>query len=198
MKELRRQLWQNVFTHDMRRYERHLWNRMEDFSTMLLGETGTGKGAAAAAIGRSGFIPFDEKHRCFAESFTRSFISLNLSQFPETLIESELFGHCKGAFTGAVEAHEGVFTRCSPHGAIFLDEIGDVSVPIQIKLLQVLQERTFCPVGSHEPLRFRGRVIAATNRSLDSLRKRDLFRQDFFYRLCSDMIEVPPLRLRLQ
>jgi DNA-binding NtrC family response regulator len=198
MREFRRHLWQNVFTQEVQLYERYLWNRMEDFSTLLLGETGTGKGTAAAAIGRSGYIPFDEKLDRFSESFMRGFISLNLSQFPETLIESELFGHRKGAFTGAVEAHEGVLARCSPHGAIFLDEIGDVSVPIQIKLLQVLQERTFCPVGSHEPLRFRGRVIAATNRSLESLRKRDLFRQDFFYRLCSDMIEVPPLRQRLQ
>jgi DNA-binding NtrC family response regulator len=198
MREFRRHLWQNVFTREVQLYERYLWNRMEDFSTLLLGETGTGKGTAASAIGRSGYIPFDEKLGRFSESFMRSFISLNLSQFPETLIESELFGHRKGAFTGAVEAHEGVLARCSPHGAIFLDEIGDVSVPIQIKLLQVLQERTFCPVGSHEPLRFHGRVIAATNRSLESLRKRDLFRQDFFYRLCSDMIEVPPLRQRLQ
>jgi DNA-binding NtrC family response regulator len=198
MREFRRHLWQNVFTQEVQLYERYLWNRMEDFSTLLLGETGTGKGTAAAAIGRSGYIPFDEKLGRFSESFMRSFVSLNLSQFPETLIESELFGHRKGAFTGAVEAHEGVLARCSAHGAIFLDEIGDVSVPIQIKLLQVLQERTFCPVGSHEPLRFRGRVIAATNRPLDSLRKRELFRQDFFYRLCSDVIEVPPLRQRLQ
>ena len=134
---------------------------------MLLGETGTGKGTAAAAIGRSGFIPFDEKKGCFAESFMRGFVSINLSQFPETLIESELFGHKKGAFTGAVEEHEGVFARCSPHGAIFLDEIGEARIPSQIKLLQVLQERTFSPVGSHEKLRFRGRVIAATNKPLE-------------------------------
>src|SRR5436309_3131618 len=197
MKELRRHLWNNVFTHDIRFYEQHLWDRMEDFSTLLLGETGTGKGTAAAAIGRSGFIPFDEKKGCFAESFMRGFIALNLSQFPETLIESELFGHRKGAFTGAVEAHEGVLAQGSRYGSIFLDEIGDVSVPVQIKLLQVLQERTFCPVGSHESVRFRGRVIAATNQPLEILLGRKLFREDFFYRLSSDMIEVPPLRQRL-
>ena len=198
MRELRRHLWDNVFTHDIRWYDRYLWNRMEEFSTLLLGETGTGKGTAAAAIGRSGFIPYDDKQHRFAESFTRSFVALNLSQHPETLIESELFGHRKGAFTGAVEAHEGIFARCSPHGAIFLDEIGDVSTPVQVKLLQVLQERTFSPVGSREKLRFRGRVIAATNHPLESLRDKKLFRDDFFYRLCSDVIVVPPLRQRLQ
>jgi DNA-binding NtrC family response regulator len=198
MKEFRRHLWNSVFTHDIRFYERHLWNRMEDFSTMLLGETGTGKGAAAAAIGRSGFIPFDERRGCFAESFTRSFIALNLSQFPEALIESELFGHRKGAFTGAIADHQGVFARCSPCGSIFLDEIGDVSIPVQIKLLQVLQERTFSPVGSHERLRFRGRVIAATNKPLEELRRAGQFRDDFFYRLCSDVITVPRLHQRIQ
>ena len=197
MRELRRHLWQNVFTQEVRLYERYLWDRMEDFSTLLLGETGTGKGTAAAAIGRSGYIPFDEQKGRFAESFMRGFIALNLSQFPETLIESELFGHRKGAFTGAVEAHQGVLARCSPYGAIFLDEIGEVPAPVQIKLLQVLQERTFCPVGSHEAARFRGRVIAATNRRLETLRANNLFRDDFFYRLCSDVIEVPPLRQRL-
>lgn len=197
-KRLRAQLWDNVFTHDISWYERCLWNRMEDFSTLLLGETGTGKGAAAAAIGRSGFIPFNPATQKFEESFTRAFVSINLSQYPETLIESELFGHRKGAFTGAIEKHDGIFARCSPYGAIFLDEIGDVGIPVQIKLLQVLQERTFTPVGSHDKLRFKGRVIAATNKSIDTLRRDGKFRDDFYYRLCSDLITVPPLRQRIR
>ncbi|UCG10995.1 MAG: sigma-54-dependent Fis family transcriptional regulator [Deltaproteobacteria bacterium] len=198
MKELRRKLWNNVFTHDLNLYNNYLWDRMEDFSTLVLGETGTGKGAAAAAIGRSGFIPFDEKKVRFVESFTRSFLALNLSQFPENLIESELFGHKKGAFTGAVEDYEGVFDRCSPNGAIFLDEIGEVSIPVQIKLLQVLQERVFSSVGSHDKHRFNGRVIAATNRPIDELRREKMMRHDFYYRLCSDIITVPPLRQRIR
>ena len=198
MKELRRQLWNNVFTTNIEFYNDHLWDRMEDFSTLILGETGTGKGTAAAAIGRSGFIPYDEKRQQFAESFTRAFIALNLSQFPENLIESELFGHKKGAFNGAVDYYEGILDRCSPHGAILLDEIGEVTIPGQIKLLQVLQEREFSPVGSHERHRFHGRVIAATNRPLEEMRNMGLMRDDFYYRLCSDIIRVPPLRQRIQ
>jgi two-component system, NtrC family, response regulator HydG len=195
---LRCQLWNAVFTNNIRHYQRFLWNRMEDFSTLILGETGTGKGTAAAAIGRSGFIPFNEKHGVFAESFTRNFIGINLSQFPETLIESELFGHKKGSFTGAIEDHPGLFALCTPHGSVFLDEIGDASVPVQIKLLQVLQERTFSPLGSRERKRFSGRVIAATNKPLRELGRQGEFREDFFYRLCSNVITLPTLRCRLQ
>ena len=197
MKELKRKLWNNVFTSNIEWYDKHLWNRMEDFSTLILGETGTGKGTAAMAVGRSGFIPFDSKKGCFADSFTSTFISLNLSQFPETLLESELFGHRKGAFTGAVEDYPGVFDRCSPHGAILLDEIGEVANHVQIKLLQVLQDRVFAPVGSHVKSRFQGRVIAATNRSMEEIVNGKVLRDDFYYRLSSDVIEMPPLRKRI-
>ncbi len=198
MKNFQAGLWNNVLTCDPELYATHLWDKMEDFSTLILGETGTGKGTAAMAIGRSGYIPFDEKKQIFVESFTRSFVSMNLSQFSSSLIESELFGHKKGAFTGAVEDHQGIFNRCSPYGSIFLDEIGEVSVPVQIKLLKVLEERAFSPVGSHKEFRFEGRIIAATNRSLDEINNSRVMRDDFFYRLCSDIIVIPPLRQRIQ
>ena len=198
MRRLREQLWNAIFTCDTRLYVDSLWSKMEDFSTLLLGETGTGKGAAAMALGRSGYIPYLPEKRTFQESFTKAFLSINLSQFSENLIESELFGHRKGAFTGAVENHDGIFARCSRYGAIFLDEIGEVSEPIQIKLLQVLQQRTFSPVGGHEVLRFEGRVIAATNRDLAVQRGNGKFRNDFYYRLSSGCIELPTLRQRIE
>ncbi|MGA7278820.1 MAG: sigma 54-interacting transcriptional regulator [Desulfocapsaceae bacterium] len=197
METLRSHLWRSLFTSFPDLYEKVMWNRMEDFSTFLVGETGTGKGTAATAIGRSGFIPFNEKKTTFSESFTNNFIEINLSQFSESLIESELFGHRKGAFTGAVDDHQGIFALCSPHGAIFLDEIGDVSIPIQIKLLKVLEERSFSPVGGHNKLHFNGRIVTATNKSLIELKQQKTFREDFYYRLCSNVINVPTLRQQI-
>jgi len=198
MRELRMNLWNNIFTHDISYYERYMWDKMGDFSTLLLGPTGCGKGAAAAAIGRSGFIGFDEKGQRFAESFTKTFIPINISQYPETLLESELFGHTKGSFTGAISSHDGLFALCGPYGSIFLDEIGEIGTAVQVKLLAVLEERLFSPVGSHKKIKFHGRVIAATNRTLEQLRHEGGFRDDFYYRLCSDCIMVPSLQQRIQ
>lgn len=197
MQKLRMDLWNNIFTYDIRDYEQTLWDRMEDFSTLLEGPTGSGKGAAAAAIGRSGFIPYDPVKKQFTTRFTTMFLPINLSQYVEALLESELFGHTKGAFTGAVSEHKGIFSLCEKHGAIFLDEIGEISIPAQVKLLKVLEERMFSPVGSHESQRFEGRVIAATNRPIDTLRQEKTFRDDFYYRLCSDCIHVPSLAERI-
>lgn len=197
MRRLRMDLWNNIFTQDIRRYEQYLWDKMEDFSTLLEGPTGSGKGAAAAAIGKSGFIPYDPQRKRFAVSFSQMFVAINLSQYPESLLESELFGHTKGAFTGAVSSHEGLLSLCGRYGSIFLDEIGEIDIPAQVKLLKVLEERTFSPVGSHEKRRFGGRVIAATNRPVNALRQEGKFRDDFYYRLCSDCIRVPSLAERI-
>jgi len=196
MQQLRRDLWRLIFTDDISLYEKHLWNRMEDFSTLILGETGTGKGVAARAIGNAGFIPYDHASRKFTISFTEGFLPYNLSQISPHLLESELFGHQKGSFTGAISSHTGIFARCSRHGSIFLDEIGEISTQIQIKLLQVLQERRFTPVGSQTSMRFSGRVIAATNQNIDEMRKKKLFRDDFYYRLCTETIRIPTLARR--
>lgn len=198
MQELRQRIWANIFTQDLSLYEERLWNRMEDFSTFLVGETGTGKGTAAAALGYSGWLPYDAKAERFERSFTESFVPINLSQFPPSLIESELFGHRKGAFTGAIDDFPGVFGRCHRQGVIFLDEIGEVELNVQVKLLRVLQERVYSPVGSRQIRRFEGRVVAATNQSVPDLRSRGKFRDDLYYRLCSDIIEIPPLRLRIR
>jgi len=196
--ELRMRLWNNIFTFDPHWYLDYLCGKMEDFSTLLLGETGTGKSLVAHTIGCSGLIPFDLTKRRFHESFTRSFQAINLSQYPSSLLESELFGHKKGAFTGAIDHHQGIFARCSTHGAVFIDEIGDIDIPTQVKLLNVIQDRIFSPVGSREKKRFSGRVISATNRDITKLRKDGTFRDDLYYRLCSDVICVPSLHQRLQ
>lgn len=200
MVALREALWNAVFTADLARYRSHLAGRMEPFATLIVGPTGTGKGAAAAAIGRSGHIPFDPASGRFSESFTRVFVPLNLAGLPEGLFESALFGHVKGAFTGAVAAADGLLARCSPHGSVFLDEIGELAPTVQVKLLDVLQERRFTPVGAAAPRAFRGRLIAATHRAVGPAAMAaggSPLREDLYYRLCSDLIEVPPLATRL-
>ena len=194
---LRAAVWQSIFSHNMRRYHRSLYDRMGDLTTLITGGTGTGKELVASAIGKSRFIPYDIRKNQFAESFASSFDPVNLSALSPLLVESELFGHCRGSFTGALADHAGYLESCSPLGTVFLDEIGELDFGIQVKLLRVLQARSFKRVGDVAELEFRGKIIAATNRDLAKEVAEGRFRADFFYRICADHIRTPSLREQL-
>jgi two-component system, NtrC family, response regulator GlrR len=154
-----------------------------DSTVYLHGESGTGKELIAKAIHLAG------------DRRDHAFVALNCAALPETLLESELFGHEKGSFTGAVRSTRGLFTQ-SHGGTLFLDEIGDMPLSTQSKLLRALQERQFYPVGSDVPVEVDVRVIVATNKDLEEQVKKGLFREDLFYRIHVIPICVPPLRER--
>jgi transcriptional regulator with AAA-type ATPase domain len=195
---LRAAVWQSIFTHDMRRYRRALYRRMGDVATLIVGPSGTGKELVARAIGLARYIPFDPGRQAFAEDFAGAFWALNPSALSPTLIESELFGHRRGAFTGAVADRSGWLEVCPPLGTIFLDEIGELDPAIQVKLLRVLQGRTFQRLGDTRDRTFQGKIIAATNRDLAREMQVGRFRPDFYYRLCSDLIVTPALQEQLR
>ena len=152
-------------------------------TVLIRGETGTGKEVIAHAI---------HQHSAFSGE---PFIAVNCTALTDTLLESELFGHTKGSFTGAISARKGYF-ELAGEGTIFLDEIGDTSPDFQTKLLRVLQERSFYPVGGEEPKTTHARVIAATHQPVEQLIKEGRFREDLYFRLKVVEIVVPPLRDR--
>ena len=152
-------------------------------TVLIRGETGTGKEVIARAI---------HQHSAFSGE---PFIAVNCTALTDTLLESELFGHTKGSFTGAISARKGYF-ELAGEGTIFLDEIGDTSPDFQTKLLRVLQERSFYPVGGEEPRTTHARVIAATHQPVEQLIKEGRFREDLYFRLKVVEIVVPPLRDR--
>jgi sigma-54 dependent transcriptional regulator, flagellar regulatory protein len=156
-----------------------------DSTVLILGESGTGKEVAARAI------------HDLSPRRQRPFVAVNCGAIPADLLESELFGHEKGSFTGAVAARKGRF-EIAEGGTLFLDEIGDMSPTMQVKLLRVLQERVFERVGNHVPIRCNVRIIAATHRNLEESMARGTFREDLFHRLNVFPIEMPALRSRLE
>ncbi len=154
-----------------------------DSTVYVRGESGTGKELIARAI----HLESNRKDKAF--------VAVNCAALPETLLESELFGHEKGAFTGAIRSSKGRFAQAH-EGTMFLDEIGDMSLPIQAKLLRVLQERQFYPVGGEQPVAVDVRVIVATNKDLDEQVRQELFRKDLYYRIHVIPLLLPPLRER--
>ena len=156
-----------------------------DSTVLILGESGTGKEVVARAI------------HDLSPRRQRPFVAVNCGAIPAELLESELFGHEKGAFTGAVAARKGRF-EIAEGGTLFLDEIGDMSPTMQVKLLRVLQERIFERVGNHVPIRCNVRIIAATHRNIEEAIARSAFREDLFHRLNVFPIETPPLRERIE
>ncbi|MEZ5364034.1 MAG: sigma-54 factor interaction domain-containing protein [Bryobacterales bacterium] len=195
---LRVAVWQSIFTHDMRRYRRSLYHRMGDFTTLITGPSGTGKELVARAIAYSRYWTFDERKLVFQGSNAAAFHPVNLSALSPTLIESELFGHRRGAFTGAVRDRKGWLEICPDSGAVFLDEIGDLETEIQVKLLRVIETRNFQPVGETATRSFGGKLVAATNVDLAAAMQAGAFRPDFYYRLCSDQIQTTPLASQLR
>jgi sigma-54 specific flagellar transcriptional regulator A len=156
-----------------------------DASVLILGESGTGKEVVARNVHAL-------SNRC-----KHSFVPVNCGAIPGELLESELFGHEKGAFTGAINARQGRF-ELAEKGTLFLDEIGDMSLPMQVKILRVLQERTFERVGSNKSIHADVRILAATHRNLEQNIRDGKFREDLFYRLNVFPIELPSLRERLE
>lgn len=154
-----------------------------DVTVLIAGESGTGKELLAQAI-----------HRLSPRA-EQKFVAINCAAIPENLLESELFGYERGAFTGAVKQTKGKIEYASG-GTLFLDEIGDMPIALQAKLLRFLQERVIERIGGRKEIAIDVRVVAATNRALDKLIKEDLFRQDLYYRISEIVIDVPPLRER--
>jgi DNA-binding NtrC family response regulator len=182
-----------VFTSNFERYRQGLFRSMHQITTLITGPSGTGKELVAQAIAASGYIPFDADKQHFALDHHALFYALNLAALPTSLLESELFGHKRGAFTGALQDHAGWLQVCPEGGSVFLDEVGEIDAALQVKLLRVLQTRTFHRLGESQSHPFLGKIIAATNRDLVTEIQSGRFREDFYYRLCSDVISTPSL-----
>jgi len=187
-------IWRATMGSDVCTYARDLYRHMDELAVLVTGETGTGKDLAAECIGWSRYIPFDPGARRFATRYAEDFHVRNLCEVPADLLESALFGHKKGSFTGALADAPGCLGLPQANGTLFLDEIGEIPLPVQAKLLRPFQNREYVPLGEVRPRAVQGRLVFATHRDLEAMCQRGDFRADLYERMNGARVHMPSLR----
>jgi DNA-binding NtrC family response regulator len=179
---------------DVCAYANGLYLHMDKVPVLITGETGTGKEEAARCIGWSRYVPIDPKTRRLVTSYKADFHVRNLAAVAKELIESALFGHKRGSFTGAIGEATGCFSLPKPHGTLFIDEIGEIALDLQVKLLRPLEARECLPLGATQPHEIWGQHVFATNRNLERMCQEERFREDLYHRMNGVRILMPCLR----
>ncbi len=190
-------IWRANMGGDLCTYADGLYRRMDEIPVLITGATGTGKDLAAECIGGSAYIPFDPTARRFARRYADDFHARNLCEVSVELLESHLFGHRRGAFTGATADSPGYFGLAKRYGTLFLDEAGELPRNLQVKLLRPFENREYVPVGDVKPREIQGRLVFATNRDLEALCRAGDFRADLLERMNGVHIHMPSLRTML-
>jgi DNA-binding NtrC family response regulator len=190
----RASIWRANLAGDICAYADGLYSRMDEIPVLITGETGTGKDLAAECVGWSRYIPFDAGARRFVRRYAEDYHVRNLCEVPAELLESALFGHKRGSFTGATADAPGCLALAKPYGSLFLDEAGEIPEHVQVKLLRPFQNREYVPVGELQPRKILGRLLFATNRDLEALCREGKFRPDLYERMNGVRIHMPSLR----
>jgi DNA-binding NtrC family response regulator len=194
MEAARAAIWRANLGADLCAHVGGLYRSMDEIPVLITGETGTGKELAAACVAWSRYIPFDPERQRFSSKYTADYHARNLSEVPDDLVDAALFGHVRGAFTGASADSLGFLGLPRPFGLLFLDEIGELLAHLQVKLLRPLQVREYVPIGATAPRPLHGRHVFATHRDLEALCREGKFRADLLERINGVPIHMPSLR----
>ena len=194
---LRAATWRAIFSRDLRVYVETFYRTQDAISLLITGPTGSGKEIVAETVGCSRYLSFDPTTQSFPHAYDAHYHAFNLSEAAASVFESELFGHRRGAYTGALDDSPGLFALTRPGGTLFLDEVGELHRDIQTKLLRVLQTRKFRPVGGVDFQALAGKLVTATHRDLLARIQSGDFREDLYYRICGDRVVTPSLRAQL-
>ncbi|MFO0757608.1 MAG: sigma 54-interacting transcriptional regulator [Byssovorax sp.] len=193
----RASIWRAALGNDLGAYVAGLYRRIDEIPVLITGETGTGKELAAECLAHARYIPFDPVKKQFERTHVAGFFVRNLCEVPRELMESSLFGHLRGSFTGATADARGCLGLPRQYEMLFLDEIGELPEPVQVKLLRPLQSREYLPIGETMPLKLQGRHLFATHRDLEALCREGRFRTDLYERIHGARVHMPPLRQML-